>query len=326
MTLLLAADLGGTKSNLWLFEQKGGRREIREQATLKSAEHASARSVLAAFLKDARVQAAALAIAGPVIEGRAKTPNLPWEAEQSVIARALGTERVELINDLAATAYGIAEVGPEGLATLNEGKPGAGAIAVIAAGTGLGEAALGPEAAGRHALPSEGGHADFAPASEVEIALLQYLAQRHGHVSWERVVSGPGLHAIYDFLIDTGRGEASDAVAARMVSGDPSAAIAQAGLERSDPAAANALDIFVRLYGAEAGNLALKFLATGGVYVAGGIAPKILARLTSGLFMEGFLAKGRHAQLLRGIPVKVVLEPKAALFGAARRAAALVET
>ncbi len=324
MTLLLAADMGGTKSNLWLFEQKGGRREIREQATLKSADHASARSVLAAFLRDARVDAAVVAIAGPVIEGRAKTPNLPWEADERVIARALGTERVELINDLAATAYGIADVGPEGLATLNEGKPGAGAIAVIAAGTGLGEAALAPEAAGRLALPSEGGHTDFAPGTEIEVALLQYLARRHGHVSWERVVSGPGLNAIYDFLVETGRGEASDALAASMASGDPSAAIAQAALARRDDTAVQALDMFVRLYGAEAGNLALKFLATGGVYVAGGIAPKILARLISGVFMEGFLAKGRHGELLKRIPVKVVLEPKAALFGAARRAAALV--
>lgn len=324
MTLLLAADLGGTKSNLWLFEYRNGKRKIREQATLRSADYANARSVLAAFLKDARVQAAALAIAGPVIEGRAKTPNLPWEAEQAVIARALGTERVELINDLAATAYGLAEVGTGGLATLNEGSHGTGAIAVIAAGTGLGEAALAPEAAGRLALPSEGGHADFAPGNDTEVALLQYLARRYGHVSWERVVSGPGLHAIYDFLIDTRRGTPSGGLAARMASGDPSAAIAHAALEQSDAAAVQALDMFVRLYGAEAGNLALKFLATGGVYIAGGIAPKILPRLLSGLFMEGFLAKGRHADLLRRIPVNVVLEPKAALFGAARRAAALL--
>lgn len=324
MTLLLAADMGGTKSNLWLFEQKGERREIREQATLRSADYPNARSVIAAFLKDTRVAAAAVAIAGPVLDGRAETPNLPWEVEQTALARALGTDRVELINDLTATAHGIADVGPEGLVTLNEGRPDTGAIAVIAAGTGLGEAALAPQAAGRVALPSEGGHADFAPTNETEIALLQYLAQRHGHVSWERVVSGPGLHAIYKFIIDSGRGKVSDALAARMAAGDPSAAIAQAALDRSDPAADLALDVFVRLYGAETGNLALKFLATGGVYVAGGIAPKILARLRSGLFMEGFLAKGRYADLLDRIPVRVVLESRAALFGAARRAAALV--
>lgn len=266
MTLLLAADMGGTKSNLWLFERKGGHREIRHEVTLRSADFPNARSVVAAFLKGARVDAAAVAIAGPVREGRAETPNLPWEVEQAAIVTD-GDRQV--------------------------------------------------------ALPSEGGHADFAPGNETEIALLQYLARRYGHVSWERVVSGPGLHAIYDFIIDTSRGEPSDELAARMVLSDPSAAIAQAALEGSNAAAAQALDIFVRLYGAEAGNLALKFLATGGVYVAGGIAPKILARLRSNRFMEGFLAKGRHSDLLAAIPVKVVLEPKAALLGAARRAEAL---
>lgn len=320
---LLAADMGGTKSSLWLFERENGRRETRDAARLRSADYPNARSVLAAFLKGRRVQAAAVAIAAPVRDGRAETPNLPWEVEHAALARVLGTDRVELINDLAATAYGIADVGPEALATLNEGRPGTGAIAIIAAGTGLGEAALLREGARQVAVPSEGGHADFGPSNEIEIALLQYLAQRHAHVSWERVVSGPGLRAIYDFLIETGRGEPSDTLAARMAAGDPPAAIAQAALEGGDAAAAQALEIFVRLYGAEAGNLALKFLATGGVYVAGGIAPKILARLRSGAFMEGFLAKGRHSSLLQAIAVKVVLEPKAALFGAARRAEAL---
>ena len=322
MTLLLAADMGGTKSNLWLFEQAGGRREIREQATLKSVDHANAGSVIAAFLKDARVSAAAVAIAGPVLEDRVETPNLPWIVERAALARALGTERVELMNDLTATAYGIADIGPEKLATLNEGSAGPGAIAIIAAGTGLGEAALLADGPRQIALPSEGGHADFGPGNATELALLSYLARRYGHVSWERVVSGPGLRAIYDFLAETGRGERSDALATRMASGDPSAAIAQAAIE-GDPSAARALKIFTRAYGAEAGNLALKMLATGGVYVAGGIAPKILSNLQSGSFMEGFLAKGRHSELLKRIPVRIVLEPRAALFGAARRAAEL---
>lgn len=320
---LLATDMGGTKSSLWLFERKHGRREIRDAAELRSADYPDARSVVAAFLKGRRVQAAAVAIAAPVRDGRAETPNLPWEVEQPALAQVLGTDRVELINDLAATAYGIADVGPEALATLNEGRPGTGAIAIIAAGTGLGEAALLREGERQVALPSEGGHADFGPGNEIEIALLQYLARRHAHVSWERVVSGPGLRAIYEFLIETGRGEPSDTLAARMAAGDPPAAIARAALGGDDAAAAQALEIFVRLYGAEAGNLALKFLATGGLYVAGGIAPKILARLRSGPFMEGFLAKGRHSDLLQAITVRVVLEPKAALFGAARRAEAL---
>lgn len=323
MTLLLAADMGGTKSSLWLFECRNGGREIRDEATLRSADFPDAGSVVAAFLKGTRVEAAAVAIAAPVRDGRAETPNLPWVVEQAAIARMLRTDRVELINDLAATVYGITDVGSGELARLNEGRRGTGAIAVIAAGTGLGEAAMVRDGDRRVALPSEGGHADFAPGNEIEIALLQYLARRHPHVSWERVVSGPGLRAIYDFLIETGRGKLSGALAAQMAAGDPPAVIAQAALAGSDAAASQALEIFVRLYGAEAGNLALQFLATGGVYVAGGIAPRILARLRSGPFMEGFLAKGRLSNLLQAIPVQVVLEPRTALFGAARRAEAL---
>lgn len=321
MPVLLAADIGGTKSNLWLFEQTGTTRRIRQEATLQSSDHADACGVLAAFLNGARVDAAVIAIAGPVLNDRVETTNLPWVVERTALARLLGTGRVELINDLTATAYGIDELPPTGLVALNEGMAGTGALAIIAAGTGLGESALAPVAAGRLPVPSEGGHADFAPGNDVEIELLRYLMRRHGHVSWERVVSGPGLHAIYDFLVDSGRGRAAEALAAQMKAGDPSAAIAHAALDGSDPTASQALDIFVRLYGAEAGNLALKLFATGGVYVAGGIAPKILPRLRSGGFMEAFLAKGRHADLLGAIPVKVVLEPRTALIGASRRAA-----
>jgi glucokinase len=320
---LLAADLGGTKSNLWLFEQDGTRRRILNEATLASADHADACSVVQAFLRGARVGAASVAIAGPVVDGRTETPNLPWVVEQAGLARALGTERVELINDLVATACGIAELPQDALATLNEGTPSAGTVAVIAAGTGLGEAVLVHAGTRQIALASEGGHADFAPGDEVEIELLRHLAARHGHVSWERVVSGPGLHAIYEFLVESGRGKRAPGLAARMKAGDPSAAIADAALAGADATASAALDLFARAYGSEAGNLALKVLATGGVYVAGGIAPKILARLRAGLFLRGFLAKGRHSELLERMPVKVVLEPKTALFGSARRATEL---
>jgi glucokinase len=321
--MLLAADIGGTKANLWLFEQDGARRRVRNEATLPSADYASASSVVRSFLKEARVEAAVVAIAGPVLEGRAQTPNLPWVVEQTRIAEAAGTDRVELINDLVATAYGIPELGSTALATLQEGTRAEGMIAVIAAGTGLGEAMLVRDGSRQIAVPSEGGHADFAPGDEVEAALLEHLAKRHGHVSWERVVSGPGLLAIYRFLIESGRAEETRSLVSKMTAGDASAAIAEAALTRSDPAADHALDVFVRAYGAEAGNLALKAFATGGVYVAGGIAPKILDRLRTGAFMQRFLGKGRYAELLGRIPVKVVLEPRAALMGAAQRAAQL---
>ncbi|MFZ5557359.1 MAG: glucokinase [Pseudomonadota bacterium] len=323
MALLLAADLGGTKSNLALFEDRAGGPAPREEATLTSAEHADACAVVQAFLAGTRVDAAVVAIAGPVLDGRAAPPNLPWVVELAALRRALATDRVDLINDLVATAYGIDGLAPEYLAVLNEAAPGSGAIAVIAAGTGLGEAALMNLEGRPVALPSEGGHADFGPGDDDQIALLQNLARRYGHVSWERVVSGPGLTAIYEFLLETGRGSPNRDLAARMAAGDPSAEITRAALAGSDATAGRALDLFVHAYGAEAGNLALKFLATGGVYLAGGIAPKIVERLRSGPFMTGFLAKGRHADLLRRIPVAVVLEPRTALWGAARRAADL---
>lgn len=322
--MLLAADIGGTKSNLWLFEQDGARREIRREATLRSAAYADACAVIATFLEDVRVEAAVVAIAGPVLDGRAATPNLPWLVERQQLARMLRTERVELVNDLVATAYGIAGLDPQMMAVLNPGEPGDGAIAVIAAGTGLGEAVLLNAGPRRLAVPSEGGHADFAPGNEIEIELLRYLGSRYGHVSWERVVSGPGLHAIYCFLVESGRGDGNAELAARMAAGDPAAVVAEAAMAQVDPTACRALDVFMRAYGAEAGNLALKVLATGGVYVAGGIAPKILERLRGGRFLRGFTAKGRYAPLLQRIPLKVVLEPRAALFGAAQRAAELL--
>lgn len=324
MALILAADLGGTKSSLRLHDTEGGARRVLAQDTLASGRFPDAVSVLAAFLRGAKVDAAAVAIAGPVVDGRSETPNLPWIVEREGLAQALGTGRVELLNDLAATALGIAELDASRLATLNEGRDRGGTIAVIAAGTGLGEAALVADGERRIAMPSEGGHADFGPGDETEVALLGFLSKRHGHVSWERVVSGPGLCAIHEFLVQSGRGEASAALAARMAAGDPAAAIAEAALAGDDPAAGAALDMFVRLYGAEAGNLALKVLATGGVYLAGGIAPKILPRLRSGPFLEGFLGKGRHAGLLAAMPVQVILDPGAALLGAARRAEALL--
>ncbi|MGE0875601.1 MAG: glucokinase [Burkholderiales bacterium] len=323
MALLLAADIGGTKANLWLYELHAGRRDTRAEASLPSADFADAQSMLAVFARGARVDAAAVAIAAPVIAARAAPPNLPWIVEQAAIADALGTPRVELLNDLAATAIGIDALAPDRLHTLNAGQHRTGPVVLIAAGTGLGEAAIIDDGGRRIVLPTEGGHADFAPGSAEDIALLQYLSARHPHVSWERVVSGPGLAAIHAFILEREHGRDERPADLRDEQGDPAAAITRLALIDRDAAAVAALDMFVRLYGAEAGNLALKFLATGGVYVAGGIAPKILAHLDGGRFMQGFVAKGRHADLMAGIPVHVVLEPKTALLGAARRAEAL---
>jgi len=322
MKRLLAADIGGTKANFCLFEQTGAHREICREATLATTEHESVGAAVRAFLGSEKVAAAAIAVAGPVAGGRAAFLNLPWEVDQTELAGVLDTSRVELLNDLVATAYGIRELGPGQLATLNAGEPDEGPAVVIAAGTGLGEAVLVSAAEGDVALASEGGHADFGPANDDESALLSHLRARHDHVSWERVVSGPGLHAIYLFLV--ARAQVAPMPEAAAGEHDAAAAIAAAALAGRDPLASRALDWFIGCYGAEAGNLALKVLATGGVFVAGGIAPKILDRLRGGAFMARFCAKGRHAQLMERIPVKVVLESRAALFGAARRAARLV--
>jgi glucokinase len=269
------------------------------------------------------VEHAAFGVAGPVIGDRADTPNLPWEVDAGDLARALRGARAWLINDLEANTYGLAALGPADLVVLNSGDPtAAGNIAVISAGTGLGEAGAYWDGARHHPFAGEGGHADFAPQDELEAELLLHLRQKlGGRVSWERVVSGPGLYAIYEFLRDTGRGVEPLWLRDALQQEDPSAAVSEAGLSGASELCVKALDLFVAFYGAEAGNLALKFKATGGVYVGGGIAPRIIERLKDRIFMDAFVDKGRLRSMLERIPVRVILNDDAALLGAARYAA-----
>ncbi|MBI1847919.1 MAG: glucokinase, partial [Candidatus Rokubacteria bacterium] len=236
------------------------------------------------------------------------------------LARALGVGRVALLNDLEATAHGVLALPPAALATLQPGRPRPGTKALVAAGTGLGEAVMAWDGAGHRVLPSEGGHADFAPRAELEIDVLRVLLKQFGHVSYERLLSGPGLVNIHRALREIGGATEPGWLAERMLAGDPGAAIAEAALARRDPVCVQALDLFVDVYGAEAGNIALRVLAVGGVYVGGGIAPKIRPALASGRFIAAFRDKGRLADLLGDIPVHLVLEPRAALLGAARLA------
>ena len=322
--MILAGDIGGTSTRVALFEVEGERLVSRAQTNFPSGKYPGLESILSEFLAANRspIEAACFGIAGPVRQGRVETPNLTWVVDAHHLAHLLGLEQVTLLNDLESTAYGIAALSVLDFAVLNEGAPvEEGSRAVIAAGTGLGEAALHWDGRLHRPFASEGGHADFAPRDELEAELLLQLRKRFGHVSYERVVSGPGLLHLYQFLRDTGRGTEPAWLSERLRQEDPSAVIASAALEGSSDLCGMALERFVSSYGAEAGNLALKVLATGGVYVGGGIAPKILPKLKEPVFLESFQDKGRYRKLMESIPVKVILNDRTALLGAARHAA-----
>jgi len=314
---LLAGDVGATKTNLALFTTAGGVLTAVAEANFVNGGYGGLEDVVRAFLARGRSAptAACFGVAGPVAEGRARMPNLGWLIDAASLGRLLGLERVVLLNDLAATAYGIAVLPPEQLVVLNPGVPlPGGNAALIAAGTGLGEAVLYWDGTRHRVSASEAGHADFAPRDGEQIAILGRLMERFGHVSWERVVSGPGLHNVYAAL-DVA--EAPDVTARIAAAEDASATITELALAGASARCTRALDVFVSAYGAEAGNLALRALATGGVHVGGGIAPKIVSKLADGTFMRAFTAKGRFADWLARIPVKVILDPKTALRGAA---------
>jgi glucokinase len=322
--MILAGDIGGTNTRLAFFEGTPDKLKTLVVEVFPSNGHDGPAAIAKKFLEKhkQKVDAACFGIAGAVVDGRVKTPNLPWEVDAREIAPELGLKQVELINDLLANAHGIALLEPSDFVVINEGSPNAsGNRALISAGTGLGEAGLLFEATGYRPFPSEGGHADFGPRNDLEVELLRHLMARFQHVSYERVLSGPGLHNIYLFLRDTGRGDEPAALAKQLEQGDPSAAIANAALEGAFPICVQALDIFVSIYGAEAGNLSLKLVATGGTFVGGGIAPKILAKLRRPAFMDAFKSKGRLSSLLQDIPVRVITNDKTALLGAGRVAA-----
>lgn len=319
--MILAGDVGGTSTRLAFFTVKDGRLNLVVEKDYPSRTHQGLNEIVGEFVVHHRlaIEYACFGIAGPVQRGRVETPNLPWVVDQETISRELGIESVWLINDLLANTYGIPALEEKDFAVLNAGSPNVvGNAAVISAGTGLGEAGAYWDGAHYHPFACEGGHADFAPRNEFEIDLLRYLLKRFGHASWERVVSGPGLRNIFDFLRETGRGEAPAWLIAEMEVKDPAAVISQAALEGRSELCVQALDLFISCFGAEAGNLALKFLATGGVFIGGGIAPKIIQRLSRQTFIEAFTDKGRFKQLLEAIPVRVILNDKTALLGAAR--------
>jgi len=326
--MILAGDIGGTKTNLAWCTSRDGRVTLISQRSFASQQYPGLEAILEDFLREhaGDLTGACFGIAGPVVDGRAHPTNLPWLVDVRALQRTLGLKAVGLINDLEATAYGIQALPEEAFAVLNAGDPQPhGTIAVIAAGTGLGEAALIWNDLRYQAVASEGGHADFAPRNELEMELLRYLTRQFGHVSYERLLSGPGKVSIYQFLKETGRGEEPAWLTQVLAHGDPSPVISEMALNGRSELCVKALKLFTSIYGAEAGNLALKYLARGGVYLGGGIAPKMLPLLQDGTFMQAFADKGRLSELLSRIPVRVILEERTALYGAAFYGGSLVE-
>jgi len=320
--MILAGDIGGTKTDLALFIKKEKRllRVVRER--FSSCEYRSFGDVIATLLSrypDKTIEKAVFGIAGPVLEGRCRTTNLPWEITTETLQSQLKTDRVKLLNDLEATAYGMLHLPDASFIPLNPaGRKREGNRAVIAAGTGLGEALLYYDGIAYHPIATEGGHCDFAPQTERQTALLEWLQKEYkDHVSYERILSGPGIYALYRFLLDIGFASEPDFMQNLPENADKSALISEGAIERNDPLCVEALRLFCEIFGAEAGNLALKSLSVGGLYIGGGIAPKILPFLLDGRFMESFLAKGRFKTLLQKIPVSVCLDPETALTGAA---------
>lgn len=326
--MILAGDIGGTKSNLALLEGQGDRFRVVFSYRYPSHEYTRFADIIDDFLVRSRdfisaspagrIQAAGFGVAGPVIGRGVRITNLSWGIDEDALERQLSTRHVVLLNDLEATGYSLACLAPEDLCILNEGLGARqGTQALIAAGTGLGEGILTWNGSRYIVAPSEGGHADFAPRTEQEIELLRYLKTVYPFVSFELVVSGRGFLTLHQFLNKGVRHPSFDEPGA-----DPAPEITRLGLAGSCPVCVEALDLFVTLYGAEAGNLALKALARGGVFVAGGIAPKILPKMQSGKFFKAFCEKEKFQELLSHVPIHIVLNEEAPLLGAAAEAAA----
>ncbi|MDB5107998.1 MAG: glk [Candidatus Binatus sp.] len=333
--LILAGDVGGTKTQLGLYRYADGKLQLIREYRYATLQFKSLEDACADFLRgpngvdvggETKIGAACFGVPGPVVDGQALATNVPWTMQQSLLTQSLNGVPVRLINDLGAIAYGVLGLQGSDVAVLHHADNPAqhGNIAVLAAGTGLGESAMVWEQSRYHAVASEGGHSDFGPHGEEQIDLLRFLANDFEHVSYERVLSGPGLRNVYRFLRSRDGSPEPAWLTEAMAAGDPAAAISEAALAGRDPVCVRALTMFCNIYGSEAANLALKVLALGGVFLAGGIAPKILAMLTQGTFTDGFFSKGRLNEILKRIEVRVALNPAAGLIGAARCAAEML--
>lgn len=330
--VILAGDIGGTKTHLGLFRAAGPaltpiRDCVYQTSTFQSLEQACAAFLAAGADRNIRIGAACFGVPGPVIDGVSHATNVAWDMAQDSIQHAIGGVPTHLMNDLEVTAYGLPHLKPSEVAMLHRGdeRRGPANIAVIAAGTGLGEAGLIATPGGYVAVASEGGHCDFAPRGAEQGALLDFLAREYDHVSFERVLSGPGLHNIYRFVVAERPGAEPAWLADRMRAEDPAAVIGESAIAGSDARCVHALELFTAIFGGEAANLALKYLAIGGVYLCGGIAPKILPFLQRGGLVAAFLDKGRLRSTLARCDLRVSLNPSAALIGAAWAGVAMME-
>ncbi len=323
--MILAGDIGGTKTNLALYALVEGKLELRFRQQFASQAYATFEEVIDVFTIESdlpQIEAACFGIAGPVIEGRCRTTNLPWEIVTSELQSALGSDKVRLLNDLEATAYGMLYLPEAEFVDLNpSGVAAAGNRGVIAAGTGLGEAMLFHDGTAYHPIGCEGGHSDFAPLNALQDALLVWLRKRYrDHVSYERILSGPGIYTLYEFLAESGFAPQPAMMTEVAEGADRSATVSECALVHQDPLCLETLRLFAEIYGAEAGNLALKSMSLGGLYIGGGIAPKILPFIREH-FMTSFVAKGRFESMLQKMEVKVAMNPETALLGAAHFAA-----
>ncbi len=324
MDLILAGDIGGTNTRLALYEV-GKLHDPRNIRVYRSGDYESLQTIILQYLEEcdvvkagARLVRAGFGIAGPVEGDIVRLTNLPWVVDSRQIAERLDVEKVTFVNDFSANCYAVPRLTSDDLRQIGGGEPKPEQpIVVLGAGTGLGEAFLVWGGTKFIVIPSEGGHTDFAPRNPLENRLLEFLTERYGRVSYERVVSGPGLVNVYQFFRDSEEMAEAPEVHEAMRNEDPGAVISRHGLARSDPLCERALDLFVSIYGAEAGNLALKVLARGGVFLAGGIAQKIFPRLAEGGFRHGFEQKGRYADFLRTVPTYVITHPQPGLMGAA---------
>lgn len=328
--ICVAGDVGGTKTILALFEADGDSFRCLKKEQFPSADYPTFIGLLESFLSDmdrASITAVCIGAAGPIVNGNCEATNLPWVLNRTEIGECVKTQNVWLLNDLEATAWGLLDLPEQSFVELNpEAQWRQGNNAVLAAGTGLGEAIIVWDGAKHHVMASEGGHADFAPNSEQEAALLAYLREKYPeHVSYERLLSGDGLINIYQFLKQSEYAKVQPEIEQQMSAGDSAAVIGEAGVAGSDALCVEALKLFCRVYGAESGNLALKCLPYAGVYLAGGIGAKILPVLQNGEFMRGFLSKGRSQSVLQKISVKVCTNPEVALLGALSHAAKMVK-